>query len=46
MRITNPGKDWDGWFVAVEDNKVLGAIGGGMIGKNKGEVFVLYLDPN
>ena len=46
MEITNSGKDWDGWFVAVEDNKVLGAIGGGMIGKNKGEVFVLYLDPN
>ncbi|KAA0550051.1 GNAT family N-acetyltransferase [Bacillus sp. BGMRC 2118] len=36
---------WDGWVVAVENNKVLGAGGGGMIGDNEGEVFVLYLDP-
>ncbi|MGG1848552.1 GNAT family N-acetyltransferase [Bacillus wiedmannii] len=46
MEITSPDESWDGWFVAVENNKVLGAIGGGMISKNKGEIFVLYLDPN
>ncbi|PLR95035.1 GNAT family N-acetyltransferase [Bacillus sp. T33-2] len=40
------GEGWDGWFVALENETVLGAIGGGMIDKDKGEVFVLYLDPD
>jgi len=37
---------WDGWFVALDDEKVVGAIGGGIADGNKAEVYVLYLDPN
>jgi GNAT superfamily N-acetyltransferase len=37
--------DWGGYFVALENGKVLGAGGGGMIAENTGEIFVLYLDP-
>ena len=36
---------WDGWIVAVEDDAVIGAGGGGMTEPGVGEVFVLYLDP-
>jgi GNAT superfamily N-acetyltransferase len=36
---------WDGWIVAVEDDTVIGAGGGGMIEAGVGEIFVLYLDP-
>ncbi|WP_174615019.1 GNAT family N-acetyltransferase [Virgibacillus ihumii] len=36
---------WDGYFVALDDNNVIGAIGGGMTGSEKSEVFVLYMDP-
>lgn len=36
---------WDGWFVALEDGRVVGAGGGGMTGPATGELFVLYLDP-
>jgi ribosomal protein S18 acetylase RimI-like enzyme len=36
---------WDGWIVAVEDDTVIGAGGGGMIEPGVGEIFVLYLDP-
>ncbi|MBY0095554.1 GNAT family N-acetyltransferase [Mesobacillus maritimus] len=43
--ITVESEGWDGWFVAIEAGEVVGAIGGGMIGKNISEVFVLYLDP-
>lgn len=38
-------KHWGGYFVAIENDKILGAGGGGMIGEATGEVFVLYLDP-
>ncbi|WP_043931974.1 GNAT family N-acetyltransferase [Bacillus sp. EB01] len=44
--INYSGDGWDGWFVALENGEVLGAIGGGMLDKDKGEVYVLYLDPN
>ena len=44
--VTDTGREWGGYFVAVEDNEVIGAIGGGMISEASGEVFVLYLDPN
>lgn len=44
--ITDGGDGWDGWYVALEDGTVLGAIGGGMTGADQGEVFVLYLDPD
>jgi ribosomal protein S18 acetylase RimI-like enzyme len=36
---------WDGWIVAVEDDIVIGAGGGGMTEPGIGEIFVLYLDP-
>jgi GNAT superfamily N-acetyltransferase len=39
-------RDWNGWFVAVEDEKVVGAIGGGMMTEDKGEIFVFYMDLN
>ncbi|WP_231620377.1 GNAT family N-acetyltransferase [Fictibacillus sp. 26RED30] len=37
---------WHGYFVAKEDGEVVGAIGGGTIGEETGEIFVFYMDPN
>jgi GNAT superfamily N-acetyltransferase len=42
--VTNP-EGWDGWFVAVENDQVVGAGGGGMTGATSAEIFVLYVDP-
>ena len=36
---------WHGWIVALDDEALVGAGGGGMIEPGVGEVFVLYLDP-
>jgi ribosomal protein S18 acetylase RimI-like enzyme len=36
---------WLGYQVVQEDGRVLGAAGGGMTGDHKGELFVVYLDP-
>lgn len=36
---------WLGYQVVQEDGRVLGAAGGGMTGGHKGELFVVYLDP-
>jgi ribosomal protein S18 acetylase RimI-like enzyme len=36
---------WDGWIVAVEDDTVIGAGGGGLTEPGVGEIFMLYLDP-
>ncbi|TGB03595.1 GNAT family N-acetyltransferase [Halobacillus salinus] len=44
--VTHTSREWGGYFVAVEEGDVIGAIGGGMIEEHAGEVFVLYLDPN
>ena len=47
-RITeeiNESDGWDGYIVALDQDQVVGAIGGGMTGQDKSEVFVLYLDP-
>ena len=44
--VTDTGREWGGYFVAVEEHEVIGAIGGGMIDETSGEVFVLYLNPN
>ena len=44
--VSETGREWGGYFVAVEDKEVVGAIGGGMINEGAGEIFVLYLDPN
>ncbi|MFC5631407.1 MULTISPECIES: GNAT family N-acetyltransferase [Streptococcus] len=35
-----------GYWVAVEDDKVLGCIGGGIDDNNEGHIYVLYVDPN
>ena len=43
--IAETGREWGGWFVAVENGRVVGAGGGGMTGERTGEVFVLYVDP-
>jgi ribosomal protein S18 acetylase RimI-like enzyme len=40
-----PTEGWDGWIVAVEDDTVIGAGGGGLTEPGVGEIFVLYLDP-
>ncbi|WP_339226386.1 GNAT family N-acetyltransferase [Oceanobacillus sp. FSL K6-2867] len=37
---------WDGYIVALDQNEVVGAIGGGMLDNKESEVYVLYLDPN
>lgn len=42
--ILNTGDHWNGWYVAIECETVVGAIGGGLINRDSGEVFVLYLD--
>ncbi len=46
QEVTVTGREWGGYFVAVEEDEVIGAIGGGMIGETSGEVFVLYLNPD
>jgi ribosomal protein S18 acetylase RimI-like enzyme len=40
-----PAEGWDGWIVAVEEDTVIGAGGGGLTEPGVGEIFVLYLDP-
>ncbi|WP_101843585.1 GNAT family N-acetyltransferase [Halobacillus sp. Marseille-P3879] len=39
-------KDWGGYFVALDSDRVVGAAGGGMISDNEAELYVLYLDPD
>lgn len=43
--VTHTDRNWGGYFVALEDEEVIGAGGGGMIGDTSGEIFVLYMDP-
>ncbi|WP_087972232.1 GNAT family N-acetyltransferase [Oceanobacillus rekensis] len=43
--VTTTNPEWNGWMVAVEDGKVLGAGVGGMISEDHGELHTLYLDP-
>ncbi len=44
--IGETNKDWNGYFVAVQDNQIVGAIGGGVYDDTVAEVYVLYLDPH
>lgn len=44
--VATVNREWGGYFVAVENEQVIGAGGGGMTAEGIGEVFVLYLDPN
>ena len=43
--ITTISKAWNGWFVAVDEEEVVGAGGGGFIEDETSELFVIYLDP-
>jgi len=44
QEVETSSRQWGGYFVAVEDEQVMGAGGGGMTGDNTGEIFVLYID--
>src|SRR5699024_1002811 len=44
--VTESNSNWGGYFVAVENGKVVGAAGGGMIDEEVGELFVIYIDPD
>lgn len=43
--VTQLNKSWGGYFVALDNDEVVGAGGGGMICKNKTRLYVLYLNP-
>lgn len=43
--VRETSKEWGGYFVATEGERVVGAGGGGLISEEAGEVYVLYLDP-
>ncbi|UOQ45500.1 GNAT family N-acetyltransferase [Halobacillus salinarum] len=44
-RELSEAEGWDGYFAALDDGNVAGAIGGGMVDAEKSEIYVLYLDP-
>ncbi|MYL30377.1 GNAT family N-acetyltransferase [Halobacillus halophilus] len=44
--IIPSGRGWSGYLTALQHDRVVGAIGGGMIGEKAGEIYVLYLDPD
>lgn len=44
--ITDADDGWDGWFVVLDGEEVVGAIGGGMTGASESEVYVLYVLPS
>lgn len=44
--VTYSSKEWGGYFVALENEEIVGAGGGGMLNDTAGEIFVLYLNPN
>ncbi|CAN7528669.1 GNAT family N-acetyltransferase [Rossellomorea sp. LjRoot5] len=44
--VTTSNREWGGYFVAVENDEVIGAGGGGMMNETEGELYVLYLDPS
>ncbi|MDQ0186902.1 GNAT family N-acetyltransferase [Cytobacillus sp. FSL W7-1323] len=43
--VETRNRQWGGYFVAVDNERVIGAGGGGLTGEGIGEIFVLYLDP-
>jgi GNAT superfamily N-acetyltransferase len=44
--VTEFSEQWHGYFVAEGDGQVVGAIGGGTTGSQRGEIFVFYMDPD
>ncbi|WP_240793303.1 GNAT family N-acetyltransferase [Psychrobacillus vulpis] len=43
--ITSTSRDWNGYYVALLNNRIVGAIGGGVDEEGVAEVYVFYLDP-
>lgn len=43
--IISISEKWNGYFIAEENGKVIGVIGGGMKDKTIGEVYVFYMSP-
>lgn len=43
--IKDTNRDWNGYFVALLNNEIVGAIGGGVDEDGVAEVYVLYLHP-
>ena len=43
--VTDTGKEWGGYFVAIENGNIIGDGAGGMIAEKVGELFVLYMHP-
>lgn len=43
--IISISNQWHGYFIAEKAEKIVGAIGGGMVDNAKGEVYVFYMDP-
>jgi ribosomal protein S18 acetylase RimI-like enzyme len=43
--ITYVNRSWNGWYVAIDESQVVGAICGGIEGDDA-EIYALYLDPN
>lgn len=46
VEVANKSKDWGGYYVALDNARVIGAAGGGMISNTEGEMYVLYMDPS
>ena len=44
--ILETSVSWNGWYVAIDNNEVVGAGGGGFISDDVAELYVLYLNPN
>ncbi|MCM3594809.1 GNAT family N-acetyltransferase [Metabacillus idriensis] len=43
--VTTSDRSWGGYFVAIQNDIVIGAGGGGMISDISGEIYALYLNP-
>ncbi len=46
QEVSSSSREWGGYLVALDNEVVVGAGGGGMTSPESGEVYVLYLDPN
>ncbi|SES36842.1 GNAT family N-acetyltransferase [Psychrobacillus sp. OK032] len=43
--IISTSREWNGYYVAVLNDQIVGAIGGGVDEEGVAEIYVLYLDP-
>jgi ribosomal protein S18 acetylase RimI-like enzyme len=46
QEVTTVDNKWHGYFVAEQHGNIVGVIGGGMIDKTNGEIYVFYVDPD